>query len=71
MYFNVAFQKGSPQPEFSISKTAIEKYNEKVGVKVGPKFSNSSQMKTSHFPKYLMIATFSFKCLGAIVHPLN
>ena len=37
MYFNVAFQKGSPQPEFSISKTAIEKYNEKVDLTVGPK----------------------------------
>ena len=37
MYFNVAFQNGSPQPEFSISKTAIEKYNEKVDLKVGPK----------------------------------
>ena len=36
MYFNVAFQNGSSQPEFSISKTAIEKHNKKVGVKVGP-----------------------------------
>ena len=35
MYFNVAFQNGSPQPEFSISKTAIEKHNKTVGVKVG------------------------------------
>ena len=34
-YFNVAFQYGSPQPEFSISKTAIEKHNKTVGVKVG------------------------------------
>jgi len=36
-YFNVAFQKGSPQPEFSISKTTIEKHNKTVGVKVGSK----------------------------------
>ena len=35
MYFNVAFQNGSSQPEFSISKTAIEKHNKTVGVKVG------------------------------------
>ena len=34
-YFNVAFQNGSPQPEFSISKTTIEKHNRKVDVKVG------------------------------------
>ena len=36
-YFNVAFQNGSPQPEFSISKMSIEKHNETVGVKVGSK----------------------------------
>ena len=35
MYFNVAFQNGSSQPEFSISKTTIEKHNKTVGVKVG------------------------------------
>jgi len=35
MYFNVAFQNGSSQPEFSISKTVIEKHNKTVGVKVG------------------------------------
>ena len=35
MYFNVAFQNGSSQPEFSISKTAIEKHNKTVDVKVG------------------------------------
>ena len=35
MYFNVAFQNGSSQPEFSISKTVIEKDNKTVGVKVG------------------------------------
>jgi hypothetical protein len=34
-YFNVAFQNGSPQPEFSISKKAIEKHNKKVDVTVG------------------------------------
>jgi hypothetical protein len=34
-YFNVAFQNGSSQPEFSISKTVIEKDNKTVGVKVG------------------------------------
>ena len=34
-YFNVAFQNGSPQPEFSISKTTIEKHNKTVGVKIG------------------------------------
>jgi hypothetical protein len=36
-YFNVAFQNGSSQPEFSISKMSIEKHNETVGVKVGSK----------------------------------
>ena len=34
-YFNVAFQNGSPQPEFSISKKAIEKQYKKVDVTVG------------------------------------
>ena len=34
-YFNVAFQNGSPQPEFSISKTTIQKHNKTVGVKIG------------------------------------
>ena len=71
MYFNVAFQKGSPQPEFSISKTAIEKYNEKVGVKVGAKVFEFIADEDIAFSKILMIAIFSFKCLGAIVHPLN
>ena len=35
IYFNVAFQNGSPQPEFSIFTNNINKYNEKVVVSLG------------------------------------
>ena len=35
IYFNVAFQNGSPQPEFSIFTDNIDKYNEKVVVSLG------------------------------------
>ena len=35
IYFNVAFQNGSPQPEFSIFTDDIDKYNEEVVVSLG------------------------------------
>ena len=35
IYFNVAFQNGSPQPEFSIFTDKIDKHNEEVLVSLG------------------------------------
>jgi hypothetical protein len=35
IYFNVAFQNGSPQPEFSIVTDKIDKHNEEVLVSLG------------------------------------
>ena len=35
IYFNVAFQNGSPQPEFSIFTDEIDKHNEEVSVSLG------------------------------------
>ena len=64
MYFNVAFQKGSPQPEFSISKTSIEKYNEKVVVKVGPKVFEFIADEDIAFSKILDDRNILFQMLG-------
>ena len=35
IYFNVAFQNGSPQPEFSIFTDEIGEHNEEVSVSLG------------------------------------
>ena len=64
MYFNVAFQKGSPQPEFSISKTAIEKYNEKVDLTVGPKVFEFIADEDIAFSKILDDRDILFQMLG-------
>jgi hypothetical protein len=64
MYFNVAFQNGSSQPEFSISKTAIEKHNKTVGVKVGSRVFEFIADKDIVFSKISEDRDILFQMLG-------
>jgi hypothetical protein len=63
-YFNVAFQYGSPQPEFSISKTAIEKHNKTVDVKVGSRVFEFIADEDIVFSKLSDDRDFLFQMLG-------
>ena len=62
IYFNVAFQNGSPQPEFSIFTDGIDKHNEEVFVSLGSETYEFPVIIETAFSKSMSIAISFSRC---------